>query len=58
MGESEFFDAAATYRFEQLELKSTTDRIDSALDLIEPDDSASIAVAAGRPLLMAGDDEW
>ena len=58
MSRSEFFARAATNYLDELDAKSLTARMDTALDLIGgTDESAELAVNAGRGVL--GDsDEW
>jgi Ribbon-helix-helix protein, copG family len=55
---SEFFTRAAQHYLAALDAESLTGRVDAALDLIEPDDSAQAAVGAGRRLLAEAEDEW
>ena len=58
MRRAEFFARAATHYLDELDAKSLTARMDTALDLIGGmDESAELAVNAGRRVL--GDsDEW
>ena len=53
---SEFYSRAAEYYLEHLAQQSLTNDINAALELIGDDDSAAMAVAAGRRRLA--DDEW
>ncbi|HET6214119.1 MAG TPA: ribbon-helix-helix protein, CopG family [Micromonosporaceae bacterium] len=58
MSRSEFFTRAAQRYLDQLEAESLTNQIDAAIDLVGDDDSAAIAVAAGRRRLAALEDSW
>jgi antitoxin MazE6 len=62
MSRSEFFTRAAQRYIEQLDAESITSRINAALDLVaaddSADDSADVAVAAGRLRLARDEDEW
>jgi predicted DNA-binding protein len=58
MSRSEFFARAAERYMEQLEAESLTRQIDSALQLVGADDSASAAADAGRRRLRVTEDEW
>jgi metal-responsive CopG/Arc/MetJ family transcriptional regulator len=58
MSRSEFFTRAAQRYLEQLDEESLTGRIDAALTLVGPDDSADDAVAVGRRNLRAAEDDW
>lgn len=53
---SEFFAVAALRYLDQLDSRSTTVQIDDALDDVSADDSATVAVVAGRDRLAAQDD--
>ena len=55
---SEFFTRAAQRYLEQLEAESLTGRIDDALELAGADESADVAVTAGRRRLASYEDEW
>ncbi|PRX48414.1 hypothetical protein B0I33_104230 [Prauserella shujinwangii] len=55
---SEFYARAARFYLEHLERESLTNEINSALELIDGDDSSSAAVIAGRRRLELADDEW
>ena len=54
---SEFFARAARRYLEELAEESLTQQIDEALDAAGSDDSAAVAVAAGRSRL-ASEDGW
>ena len=56
LSRSEFFTRAAQTYLDQLEAASLTSRIDAAIDLAGPDDTADAAVAAGRRVLDG--DDW
>jgi len=58
MSRSEFYTRAAQHYLHQLDEESLTTRIDEAIDLAGPDDSADLAVAAGRRRLAASEDDW
>ena len=59
MNRSEFFTKAVSCYLNELDKESLTGLIDDAIDLIEEiDESQSDAVAAGKALLAATDDEW
>lgn len=59
MNRSEFFTKAVSCYLDELDMESFTSLIDDAIDLAEEtDDSQSDAVAAGKALLAATDDEW
>lgn len=59
MSRSEFFSRAAEHYLDELDGQSLIRQIDAALDLLDgPDETALIAVAAGRRALRAIDDEW
>lgn len=59
MSRSEFFTRAAQRYLQDLDAQSVTRQIDEAVMSIgDGDDSGSAAVAAGRLVLDAGDDEW
>lgn len=59
MSRSEFFTRAAQRYLEELEAGSLTGRIDSVLERLDgSDESADAAVAVGRRVLGAADDEW
>ncbi|GAA3005992.1 CopG family transcriptional regulator [Actinokineospora diospyrosa] len=55
---SEFYVRAAQHYLRHLEQESLTGEINDALDIIGEDDSAAVAVASGRGVLAAADDEW
>ena len=56
---SEFYSRAARFYMEHLERESLTNEINAALDLVGDDDeSAAVAVGAGRRTLESVDDEW
>jgi metal-responsive CopG/Arc/MetJ family transcriptional regulator len=54
---SEFFARAARRYLDELAEDSLTQQIDEALDAAGADDSAAVAVAAGRARL-ASEDDW
>jgi hypothetical protein len=54
---SEFFALAARRYLDDLAEESLTQQIDEALDTAGSDDSAAVAVSAGRRRL-AGEDDW
>jgi metal-responsive CopG/Arc/MetJ family transcriptional regulator len=54
---SEFFARAARRYLDDLAEESLTQQIDEALDAAGTDDSAAVAVAAGRDRL-ASEDDW
>ena len=56
MSRSEFFTTAARHYIRELDAQSLTGRIDAALALAGPDESAQEAVRAGHRLLADGDD--
>ncbi|OLB79807.1 MAG: CopG family transcriptional regulator [Actinobacteria bacterium 13_2_20CM_2_71_6] len=58
MSRSEFFTRAAQRYLDQLDEESLTGRIDAAIALVGDDDSAEVAVAAGRRYLRAAEDDW
>ncbi len=59
MNRSEFFTKAVSCYIAELDKESLTNLIDDAIDLAEEtDNSQSAAVAAGKALLGATDDEW
>lgn len=59
MNRSEFFTKAVTCYLDELDKESLTGLIDDAIDLMEEmGDSQSDAVATGKALLAATDDEW
>ena len=59
MNRSEFFTKAVSCYLDELDKESLTSLIDDAIGLMEEVDySQSDAVAAGRALLAATDDEW
>lgn len=58
MSRSEFFTRAAQNYLELLEAESLTARIDAAIDLVEADESAELAAAAGLRHLAQDEDEW
>lgn len=55
---SEFYTRAARYYLDHLRAESLTSDIDAALAMIDEDDSAEVAVTAGRRRLAQLDDEW
>ncbi|HJQ47707.1 MAG TPA: CopG family transcriptional regulator [Amycolatopsis sp.] len=56
---SEFFTMAAKRLMTDIRHTSVTSEINVVLDLVEADDDpAEFAVAAGRAVLAAGDDDW
>lgn len=59
MSRSEFFARAAQRYLDELDAQSLTGQIDSALARLDgTDESAAIAVTAGRRVLDSVDDEW
>ncbi len=59
MNRSEFFTKAVSCYLDELDKESLTGLIDDAIDLMEETDkSQSDAVAAGKALPAAADDEW
>ena len=59
LSRSEFFSRAAEHYLAELDRQVLTNEIDAALEqLTSPDDGTAEAVAAGRRLLGALDDEW
>ncbi len=59
MSRSEFFARAAQRYLDELDAASVTHQIDAALKgLAGPDGSTTEAVASGRRLLAASDDQW
>lgn len=59
MSRSEFFARAAQHYLDELDARSLTGQIDSALERLgAPDETAADAVSAGRRVLDAVDDEW
>ncbi|WP_456788304.1 ribbon-helix-helix protein, CopG family [Cellulomonas sp. P5_C5] len=59
MSRSEFFTQAAARYLDELDAESVTRQLDLALDALGAgDDSASVAVAAGRRVLDDGSDDW
>ena len=55
---SEFFATAARRYIEHLEAESLTGRINLAIDVAWPDDTAIEAADHGRRRLASGDAEW
>jgi hypothetical protein len=55
---SEFFARAARRYLDELAELSLTRQIDDALEGTGPDDSAVVAVSAGRDRLVRQDDDW
>jgi metal-responsive CopG/Arc/MetJ family transcriptional regulator len=55
---SEFFARAARRYLDELAAQSLTKQIDQALEAARDDDTGAAAVAAGRHMLAAGDDDW
>ncbi|MGV0990985.1 MAG: ribbon-helix-helix protein, CopG family [Mycobacterium sp.] len=59
MSRSEFFARAAQRYLDELDAESLTNQIDSALEVLEvPDESQEAAVAVGRRVAGATDDDW
>ncbi len=59
MNRSEFFTKGVSSYLDELDKESLTGLIDDAIDLLEEMDvSQSDAVAAGKALLAATEDEW
>ncbi|MDA8282900.1 MAG: antitoxin [Actinomycetota bacterium] len=59
MSRSEFFSRAAERYIDELDMESLTVQIDDALRRLDsPDDAVTDAVAVGRRMLEAVDDEW
>ena len=58
MSRSEFFTRAARRYIEQLEAESLTGRINVAVDVAWPDDTAADAVEHARGLLGRDDGQW
>ncbi|WP_426594941.1 ribbon-helix-helix protein, CopG family [Cellulomonas sp. McL0617] len=58
MSRSEFFTRAAARYLDELDAESVTRQIDSAVDALGVDDSASDAAAAGRRVLDAEAGDW
>jgi hypothetical protein len=59
MSRSEFFTRAATRYLDELDAASVTDQIDHALAALEGDDGSALdAIAVGRRVLAAEDDDW
>ncbi|HET8642981.1 MAG TPA: CopG family transcriptional regulator [Pseudonocardiaceae bacterium] len=58
MSRSEFFAHAAQHYLDELETRTLAARIDAAVALVGHDESSHAAVASGRRLLAAGEDEW
>ena len=59
MSRSEFFARAAQRYLADLDARSLTGQIDSVLERLEGADEAEVAaVAVGRRVLDAADDEW
>lgn len=59
MSRSEFFSRAAQRYLDELEAQSLTTQIDRALEALDvPDETQEIAVAAGRAVVAATDDDW
>lgn len=59
MSRSEFFTRAVQRYLDELDAQSLTGQIDSALDRLRgPDQAEAAAVAVGRRVLDAMDDEW
>jgi metal-responsive CopG/Arc/MetJ family transcriptional regulator len=55
---SEFFATAARRYLDELAAQSLTSQVNQALQVTEDDESGADAVAAGRHLLLAEDDDW
>ena len=55
---SEFFARAARRYLDELAVQSLTSQINQALQAAGNDGTGADAVAAGRRLLAAGDDDW
>ncbi len=58
MSRSAFFARAVERYLQEVEAESLTREIDSALERIRADDSASAAVNAGRRQLVGGSEAW
>lgn len=59
MSRSEFFARAAQRYLDDLDANSITDQIDAALDLLgTTDESATVAVTAGRAVLDSTGGDW
>jgi metal-responsive CopG/Arc/MetJ family transcriptional regulator len=59
MSRSEFFTRAAQRYLDELDAQSLTGQIDSAIQRLRgTDEAAAAAVAAGRHVLDAVDEEW
>jgi metal-responsive CopG/Arc/MetJ family transcriptional regulator len=59
MSRSEFFARAARRYLDELDSQSLTAQIDSVVDRLDtPDEAQVAAVATGRRVLDAMDDEW
>lgn len=59
MSRSEFFTRAAQRYLDDLDAQSLTGQIDRALATLDlPDDSQELAVAVGRAVAAASDDDW
>jgi len=56
---SQFYTQAAQRYLEQLDAESLTRQVDAAIDMVGPDESNSLASAAGRRVLAEPDqDDW
>ncbi len=55
---SEFFSRAAQRYLDELDARSLTGQIDSALEHLGTPDEMAAVVAAGYRVLAAADDEW
>lgn len=59
MSRSEFFSRAAQRYLEELDSDSLTAQIDRVVERLDgSDDAQAVAVAAGKQLLGAVEDEW
>jgi hypothetical protein len=59
MSRSEFFSRAAQRYLEELEADSLTAQIDRVVERLDgSDDAQAVAVAAGKQVLRAVEDEW
>lgn len=56
---SEFFARAAQRYLDELDAESLTMQIDTALEVLEsPDEAQEAAIAVGRRVVGAADDDW
>lgn len=58
MTRSQFYTRAAQRYLQQLDAESLTRQINATIDLVEGDESNSIARLAGRRLLNQVEDDW